>query len=53
MDSIKQYLYDYYNSGQKKENWDENHAKKSAQSILEMIEEYQSPPTIKFWRASD
>lgn len=53
MDTIKDHLYGYYISGQQGDNWDEDDAKQTAQMILEEVEEYQSNPGVRAWRASD
>jgi hypothetical protein len=53
MDTIKDHLYGYYISGQRGDGWDEDDAKQSSQLILEVIEEYQSLPDVRAWRASD
>ncbi len=53
MDVIKDHLYAYYVGGMHKDDWVEADAQESAKAILEAVEEYQSSPLIKSWRASD
>lgn len=53
MDNIKDHLYSYYNKGQQNDGWDEADAVESAYMILQAVEEYQSSPIVKSWRASD
>lgn len=53
MDVIKDHLYSYYISGKHKDSWDEHDAKNSAKEILYAVEEFQSSPMVKTWRATD
>lgn len=53
MDTIKDHLNSYYISGQQGDGWDEADAQESAHLILQAVEEYQSSPSVKSWRASD
>ncbi len=53
MDIIKDHLYGYYISGQLGDGWDEADAQESAHMILQAVEEYQSSPLARAWRASD
>jgi len=53
IDVIKQHLYTYYIDGEQQNGWDELKANESAHKILQTVEEYQSPPVSKIWRASD
>ena len=53
MDAIKDHLYSCYVSGHQGDGWDEADAQESAHMILKAVEEYQSSPLVKSWRASD
>lgn len=53
MDTIKDHLYSYYISGQQGDGWDESDAVESAHMILEAVEQFQSLPSVRSWRASD
>jgi hypothetical protein len=53
MDIIKDHLYGYYISGQQGDGWDEADAQEVSHAILLAVEEYQSSPLSKTWRASD
>lgn len=53
IDSIKDRLYFYYHVGEKNGVWDEEEANEVAHEILLSVEEYQSSPLSKSWRASD
>ena len=53
IDAIKDHLYGYYVSGQQNDGWDESDANESAHAILQAVEEYQSSPLSRAWRASD
>lgn len=53
MDIIKDHLYSYYISGQQGDGWDESDAQEVSHAILLVVEEYQSSPLAKTWRASD
>jgi hypothetical protein len=53
MDAIKDHLYGYYVSGLHDDGWDESDANESAYAILQAVEEFQSSPLSKVWRASD
>lgn len=53
MDAIKDHLYNYYISGQQGDKWDEFDAQETSHSILLAVEQYQSSPFAKRWRASD
>jgi hypothetical protein len=53
IDSLTDILYTWYVTGQMDSRFDEKSAKKNAQQILEIVEEYQSSPLVKAWRASD
>jgi hypothetical protein len=53
IDSLTDILYTWYVTGQMDSRFDEKLAKDGAQQILEIVEEYQSSPLVKAWRASD
>lgn len=53
MDVIADHLYAYYLSGMHDDKWDDTDAKNSAKEILYAVEEFQSSPIAKAWRASD
>lgn len=53
MDAIKDHLWAYYTSGQQGDGWDESDAQETAHMILQAVEEFQSSPLSKAWRASD
>ena len=53
IDSLTDILYTWYVTGRMDSRFDEKSAKKDAQQILEIVEEYQSSPLVKAWRASD
>jgi hypothetical protein len=53
MDIIKDHLYSYYISGQQGDGWDEADAHETSHAILQAVEEYQSSPLARAWRASD
>jgi hypothetical protein len=53
MDAIKDELYLQYTIGKAGDGWDEADALESAHALLQMVEEYQSSPMVKRWRASD
>lgn len=53
MDVIKDHLYAYYVGGRHNDDWDERDAEDSAKEILRAVEEFQSSPMSKAWRASD
>ncbi len=53
MDAIKDHLYAYYVSGQQNDGWDESDANETAHMILEAVEQFQSSPLMRAWRASD
>ena len=53
MDTIKDHLWVYYHNGKSDDGWDEADAQESAHMILQAVEEYQSSPLVKKWRASD
>jgi len=53
IDSIKDHLYNYYNAKDRGDDWNEEEATEVAHEILVFVEEFQSTPTIKSWRASD
>jgi hypothetical protein len=53
IDTIKDHLYGYYISGQQNDGWDEADAQESSHMILRIVEEFQSSPITKQWRASD
>lgn len=54
IDVIKDYLNDYYISGQVGDGWDEADAQESAHMILQAVEEFQTVRNKVFrWRATD
>jgi hypothetical protein len=53
MDAIKDELYLQYTIGKAGDGWNEVDALESAHAVLQMVEEYQSSPLVKRWRASD
>ena len=53
MDAIKDHLWAYYVSGQQNDGWDEADAQETSHMILQAVEEFQSSPLSRAWRASD
>jgi hypothetical protein len=53
IDALTDVLYTWYVTGQMDSQFDDKSAKEDAQQILEIVEEYQSSPLAKAWRASD
>lgn len=53
IDSIKDHLHQYYVSGCQHDDWDEADANEASHAILVAVEEYQSSPFSRSWRASD
>lgn len=53
MDAIKDHLWAYYVSGQQNDGWDEADAQETSHMILQAVEEFQSSPLSRVWRASD
>ena len=50
---IKDHLFTYYSSGSHDDGWDEADANESAHMIVEIVEKFQSIPTVARWRATD
>lgn len=54
IDTIKDHLYQYYVNGIDGNIWSESETAKSAELILQAVEEFQTVRTkINQWRASD
>jgi hypothetical protein len=53
IDCITDVIYTWYVTGQMDSQFDNESAKRDAHEILEMVEEYQSSPLSRQWRASD